>query len=660
MRATGLIASLALICMLATAAPALESPHYEIDVRLDPPTRGVWIEQRLPIAVAPGSLTVAPWIERITGQLDGHPLPLTRNGNRIALSLPAGAGDVLVIQARGTIPALPGPDDRSAVVGAVAGDDGIFLPAGAGWLPAANHFMRYDLTVEIPASQRAVATGRLADEVVDGDIYRARFVADHPAEPPSIFVGAYEISERIDGDIRLRTYFHPELAPLADDYLEIASGMIRWFSQQFGDYPFADFHIVSAPLPVGLGFANLTYVGRRVLPLPFMRGRSLAHEIAHNWWGNGVYIEYAAGNWAEGLTTYVADYALAADRGADAAREMRLGWLRNFTALPPGQDMPVTQFVAKRHDAGQVVGYDKIAFVFHMLRREIGEDAFTAGLRQFWMANRFRLARWSDLRIAFETAVAGDLSWFFDQWLNRTGAPRIELVASDRLHANNGHRVTVTLKQATPIFRSRLPVTIETDRGISRHEVTLDRANQTFELAVDQQPRSVHIDPDFESFRILLPGESPPIFRDVTLAGDTLTVIATDSDDVNETARALAGRLLQRAPRVHDGSLGELPNAPILMIGNAHAINAARIGLGMEPSPGGIGERGTARAWAETGPGGRPWLFVAADDPAALAAVMRPLPHYRNRGFVVFDGADATDKGQWPATDSPLRHVFTD
>ena len=99
-----------------------------------------------------------------------------------------------------------------------------------------------------------------------------------------------------------------------------------------------------------------------------MRGRSLAHEVLHNWWGNGVYIDYESGNWAEGLTTYMADYALAEERGPGEALDMRLGWLRDFAALPEDRDIAVTAFRSKRHDASQVVGYGKVAFIFHMLK----------------------------------------------------------------------------------------------------------------------------------------------------------------------------------------------------------------------------------------------------------------------------------------------------
>ena len=61
---------------------------------------------------------------------------------------------------------------------------------------------------------------------------------------------------------------------------------------RIGAYPHRTFHIVAGPLPVGLGFAGLTYISQRILHLPFMQTRSLAHEIAHSWWGNAVGVDY--------------------------------------------------------------------------------------------------------------------------------------------------------------------------------------------------------------------------------------------------------------------------------------------------------------------------------------------------------------------------------
>jgi len=58
--------------------------------------------------------------------------------------------------------------------------------------------------------------------------------------------------------------------------------------------------------------------------LPFIRTTSLGHEVLHNWWGNGVYVDWERGNWCEGLTTFMADYAYKEEEGESAAREMRL------------------------------------------------------------------------------------------------------------------------------------------------------------------------------------------------------------------------------------------------------------------------------------------------------------------------------------------------
>jgi len=355
----------------------------------------------------------------------------------------------------------------------------------------------------------------------------------------------------------------------------------------------------------------------------------------------------------------LADYALAEERGDEAAREMRLGWLRNFAALPADREQPVQSFTAKRHDAAQVVGYDKVAFIFHMLRRELGEAVFRAGLREFWQQRRFKLGAWSDLQAAFELAAGRDLAWFFDQWLIRKGAPRIELVEADRRQDGDGFRVSIRLRQERFAYIVTLPIVIETPAGPVRREVQFTIPEESFEIAVPHEPLSLRIDPDFEAFRRLLPGESPPILRDVTLWDQTLLVLATDDMDMARTARQLARRLLQREPRVYQGDFRNPPEAPLLIIGGGEEVAALRGTAGPRHVMD-IARMGTARAWTEQRQGRGPELFVAADDVRSLEAVLRPLPHYRNQSYVVFDGPKVTRKGLWPTDASPLSHRFDD
>ena len=149
-----------------------------------------------------------------------------------------------------------------------------------------------------------------------------------------------------------------------------------------------------------------------MLRLPFIKSTSLGHEVLHNWWGNGVYVDYEHGNWCEGLTTFMADYYYKEQDSAQAAQAMRLDWLRDFAAIAPGQDFPLREFTARSHGTSQIVGYHKAAYVFLMLRDALGPQKFDASLRRFWRDYQFRRASWDDLRQAFEQESGRSLAVF--------------------------------------------------------------------------------------------------------------------------------------------------------------------------------------------------------------------------------------------------------
>ncbi len=639
--------------------------HHDITVNLDPGTRLLEVADRFDIEDGQDDITfaLAPWMEIVSIHVDGEPVEAARSGESVRL-ISSGPGPYQVAVAlRGTLPPLPQSGSRGGPWGPFADEEGAYLPAYSGWLPFHGpDWISYDLAIQVPLPYRVVATGQLGAEEVADSVYRVSFSSEIPGEPPSLFVGPYEIREKELDGLRLRTYFHPDLAPLSESYLEAAGKHISRYAALIGDYPNKEFHVVSAPIPVGLGFANLTYVGRRVLPLPFMLSRSLAHEVLHSWWGNGVAVDYAQGNWSEGLTTYMADYALTEAEDAEAAKEMRLGWLRNITALPEDHDGPVKHFTSKRHDTAQVIGYDKTALIFHMLRAELGEEAFRDGLRGFWRDHRFKVAAWPDLQAAFEVASGRDLAWFFEQWVAQPGAPSIELLDAAHATGEQGHLVTVTLRQDDPVRQMRLPIFLETTEGIHPHHIRLDQAEQTFKLPNDERPIAIHIDPDFDVLRKLLPGESPPIFRDVTLSPETIVVVPTADERFAQSADQLVQRLLRHSPEFHEDLPKELSGRPVLIIGNTDDVAKLRAYFGTHALAPAVetvlSGDGTARVWVEDQADGSPWMFVATEDAEALQAILRPLPHYRSRSYVTFDGARNLAKGVWEVQSSPLTYRF--
>jgi aminopeptidase N len=631
-------------------------PHHDVQVVFDPETREVEVVDRITFPPATElTFRLATWLQVNRAESGGAELSVQRNGRLWRVTSSNGPIETVTVSIHGKVPMMPPQDQRRRTRGAVADPmEGSYLPGYVAWLPDTGaDRVTYRLETKIIGSQIAVATGRIISETSGENASLATFAVDYPAELPSLFVGPNVVEERVTDGIPLRTYFHQDIADSSDHYLTASADYIKMFAEQIGDYPFDCFHIVSAPLPVGLGFPNMTYIGRMIVPLPFMRGRSLAHEVLHNWWGNGVAVDYDHGNWSEGLTTYFADYGLAQQKGPEAAREMRLGWLRDYAALPASDDGAVSAFTAKTHQSSQIIGYNKLAHVFHMLRLEIGDNVFDQGIRHFWDAHKFDTAAWSDLQQSFEKSAGQDLDWFFGQWRDQVGAPEIELVDAQAKPTDGQHTLSLTLRQKGSLYRLKVPVIVETAAGEFRHVVGLSTAEETITLALYSAALRVRVDPDFDIFRRLLPGESPTILRDITLAPKIdIMVLGTDAA-FEKSALKLAGRLSRKAASASVSA----PVGPTIVIGDNNEI-ATYLAQFLSTNVPERVKNGSAAAWTGQGADGHPVLVVRGDDAAAIDRLLRPLPHYGSRSYITFNGSRALDKGVWQLDASPLNWSF--
>lgn len=628
-----------------TPAAAL---RHEITVSVDPAARrlSATTATSLPAGFSGAFyLSAAYEIVEATASPGGKAPAVSRDGAWRRIVPPPGA-TAIRLSYRGPLP----PFDPQGQVAPGAGPEGAFLPAGGGWTP--DDFgptpAAWRLAVEVNGPFVAVATGKLEGEESGPNFYRGRFSEDRAVESPSLFIGPWTVTERAQNGVRYRAYLHPEQSGLAAGLIDAAAQAIDRYSVAIGPYPFAGFSIISAPLPVGLGYPGLTYIGRQVLPLPFVRDRSLAHEALHNWWGNGVRIAPERGNWAEGLTTYMADHAVAELERPAAAAAIRLDWLRDFAALPPDREMGLRACRSKRHDAQQVICYGKAAMLFHMLRREIGDAAFTEGVRTLWKRRQFQSADWEDLRAAFETAAKRDLAGFFKQWIDRPGAPSLRLAEA----AADGRKVTVKLQQPEPPWRLQVPLRLETEAGVESHVIELSEAAQSVTLAAGSKPLKIHVDPDHDVFRRLETGESPLILRDFTLRRRVATLTLGGPAE-REAAASLAAALFAEGVAPVDAASASAGEAPLAVIGPSREVTEFLNRLGVK-SPLATSARVTGRAWTGRTRSGRAILAAEANDAESLAAMARPLPHYRRESWITFNGRSVLGHGVWAAGDGGL------
>ena len=535
----------------------------------------------------------------------------------------------------------------------VSGIFGTFLPDSSGWYPhIRGQLASYRVNLKMPQGQRGIVAGKVVEESDSAEGYHARFEFPFPSEGIDFMGGPYIVeTDSMYGAggkrIQLRTYFHPQIRGLAREYLSSVKEYIHLYESWIGEYPFTEFSVISSPTPTGFGMPTLTYLGINVLRLPFIRNTSLGHEVLHNWWGNGVYPYYPRGNWSEGLTTFMADYAYKERMGPEAAKEMRLGWLRDFATLSSDQDFVLEKFTTRTHGASKIIGYNKAAMMFLMLRDLLGNEVFDRALRLFWSQNKFRVASWSDLQSAFETESGKKLQTFFEQWLTYTGAPSVHIAKAVRTDSESGHHVTVTLEQEDSSYSLRVPIAVHTKEDVKIKIFNMDRESQTFSFESRTKPIKITLDPDFRLFRRLTPDEAPPILRQIMVDQSTETILLSETDDARDISQKLAGKLLHRAPKI--ASLGDIGKVTsILVIGLQDQVSKWLDLNKLPPRPFNMRQDGTAYAWTMRRDGVT-FVVISAKDALSLKSLVRPLPHYGRQSYIVFDGAKAIERGTWPA-----------
>lgn len=388
--------------------------------------------------------------------------------------------------------------------------EGIYLAATSGWLATAEGALAtYDLSLDTPAGFETVTQGTLVEHREEGGRLHTRWRSEDPGDSLDLVANRFVVTcESIREGLDACTYFLSDDPALRTTYLERTRAYIAMYEEMIGPYPYAKFATVENWFPTGYGMPSYTLLGGQVLRLPFIPYTSFGHEIAHNWWGNSIFVDPAEGNWCEGLTTWCADYHYKELEGVEAAREYRRNLLKDYAAYvtDPAKDFPLSAFRSRHSGATRAVGYGKSMMVFHMVERQLGRERFVAALRAVAAAHRFRAASWSDFLAAF--GLGPD---FAAQWLTRTGAPSLALEGVKF----SPDVVSFHLRQSEPAYTLDVPVVVTATGGArTEHVVRLDGPEGSFTLPAAGATQ-LAVDPDCQLFRHLDPAEIEPTISQV-------------------------------------------------------------------------------------------------------------------------------------------------
>ena len=547
---------------------------------------------------------------------------------------------------------------------------GVYLAGSSGWIPMQkSNLFTFKLKTNLPLGWQSVSQGR---ETFRGAVENSQvneWTCDKPMEEIYLIAGKYVITEEDHHGIKVMTYTYAEEPELSKKYRQATKRYLDMYSEQIGPYPYEKFALVENFWQTGYGMPSFTLLGSQVIRLPFIIGTSYGHEILHNWWGNGVFVDYESGNWCEGLTNYMADHYYKKLTGEDAA--YRRTMLQNYlNYVQEGKDFPLTQFTERHDPATQTIGYGKSAMLFHMLYKMLGEEKFFAAIRTFYQNNLFKTASWEDLEREFSRQHGSQLSWFFDQWLNREGAPALKLIDSQLKKSGEKFIVSITLNQGTPYYRLNVPVLIS---GKSDTTVILPMNSQedTFKIELPEPPDQICIDPEFDLFRKLDYDEIPPALSQTYGAQQSIVILPAAAEKAVLTAYQKISEQWKTSDNViikldKDTDETELHGKAVWIWGRENKflsrvktglagqseLNDTMWRLDNEEFP--LNDFSVILTMRHPGNPELSWTFVHLSGIENFPGIARKLPHYGKYGYLVFKGSDNVLRGEWQINASSM------
>ena len=391
------------------------------------------------------------------------------------------------------------------------------------WLPCVDYpNVRTSITTTLVAADglTAIGPGRLDGTAPTDD---GRTVTTWHLEQPCpsyllcLLVGDLVCAdEGACGEVPI-AYYAP--APYTAAQLRRSFGptgeMMEWMTARLGvPFPFPKYYQFAAP-GIGGAMENISltswddafvcdeiYHGERGWLVDLIN----LHEMAHSYFGDIVVCRDYAHAWLkEGWATYMESVWLGDTQGADALHYQM--YFERHLYLQEADGSYIRPIVTRRFNSSWQM-YDRhlypgAAWRVHMLRHILGEEPFWEGVKQYLQAYSGRVVETDDFRKVLEDVSGRSLAKFFDQWIYGQGYPKLQVKMA---HAPEHGRLSLTLEQSNPgtkegespdPFEMTIEVALQTaDGDWTRHSVSMDSAHAGLNVAMEQAPQQIVIDPE--------------------------------------------------------------------------------------------------------------------------------------------------------------------
>lgn len=370
------------------------------------------------------------------------------------------------------------------------------------WLPCADYpsdKATVDFMVTAPDHYEVVANGaKVSDQPLPGHLKLTHWKENVVLPTKVMVIGvadfAIERSGTVNG-IPVFSYVFPENKDIGFKSYAYAPEILQFYIKRLGPYAYEKLANVQSKTIFG-GMENASAIFY-FEDSPGDRGveELMAHEIAHQWFGDAVTEKSWQNLWlSEGFATYMTNCYLENKYGADTLKKREFADRRKVISFERRRLTPVVDTAVKRNymQLLNANSYEKGSWALHMLRRKLGDSLFWKGIDAYFAKDDGLNANTADFEKIMEQASGQDLQQFFKQWLYTAGHPDLKMVwgyDADKKAVN----ITFTQKQNV-LFE--FPLKYSVDGKV--YTVPVKGKETTVSIAATAKPAVIKMDPDVE------------------------------------------------------------------------------------------------------------------------------------------------------------------
>ncbi len=381
------------------------------------------------------------------------------------------------------------------------------------WLPTIDHVYEKamnEFVVTAPSHYQVVSNGVLVEETDLGNGARlTHWKQSVPISPWLYVLGVARFAVQNVGDFDgkpIQTWVYAQDRDAGFyDFAVPTKQVLEFYDEHVGPFAYEKLANVTSPATGGgmEAASAIMYGENSVTGDRTVRWRNVViHEIAHQWFGNAV----TEADWdhvwlSEGFATYFTllfrEHAYGRDDFVDGLKSASERVFAQYDQDPDYRIVHDNLDDMSRVTSGAT--YQKGAWVLHMLRKRMGDEAFWAGIQAYYAAHMNGSATTDDFRLAMEQASGENLEAFFRQWLYQGGNPHLE---GWWRYDPTAQAVSIEINQTqTNVGPFDLPLEVgiymgDTERPASIHTVQVTSGFHRFVIPVDGEPEDVRLDPD--------------------------------------------------------------------------------------------------------------------------------------------------------------------